>query len=214
MKLYVIFGLPGSGKGTQATKLCKNYNFFHCSTGDLLRDKTSSLFEKVSKIMSSGELVSDEIVTSLLQEKISKINKQNNTNAILLDGYPRTKDQAILLENLLSETNLTVEKVIYFQASDEIVIERVINRFSCKNCGMIYNKKSKKPIQDGICDSCGSTNFISRQDDNEDSLKKRIKIFHDSMEQILDFYKNKVITIDVSKTEDEIFQNTILSLNL
>ena len=169
--IIVLFGPPGCGKGTQASIIEKDMKIPHLSTGDMLRDAVKSKTEtglKAAAIMEAGKLVSDDIVISIIKERI-----ENNDcyNGFILDGFPRTVSQAKELDDMLQHKNLKVDLVIEFRVNDKILLSRIEGRFSCGSCGQGYNDQTNLPINDDKCDKCGSSNFIRRKDDNRETAR-------------------------------------------
>lgn len=209
MKSHLIFiGAPGSGKGTQSTKLVSEKGFKHISTGDLLRSeiaKQSVLGLEVKKVMDEGKLVSDELVIRLLQANISL-----ETSQYIFDGYPRNIVQAKTLDAEVLKGSKSV--AIYFDIDISKLVERLTNRRTCKDCGAIYNLISKKPKITGTCDQCGSTDLFQRADDKEDVISNRLKVFEDSISPVLGYYQElgRLIKVDAEQSPDMIF-NKILS---
>ena len=198
----VIFGPPGSGKGTQADLLAKAYGLEHISTGNLLRrevELNTPLGKQVNKILSAGELVSDEIVNELVLSKIKSLYKAKR--GFVLDGYPRNLSQA----KTLAVVKLNFAFLI--QVSDEEVIERIANRVVC-SCGMTYNLKTNPPRQPDVCDKCGSK-LVRRDDEDKEVIKNRLKIYHEQIDPILDFYQQQGILhkIDGEQTIENVFQS-------
>ena len=205
----ILFGAPGSGKGTQSKFLIDNYNLFHLSTGDLLREvrnnTSSAFFHEVNDKMSKGELVSDDIIYGIVSEKIVNI-KNSNYSGIIFDGFPRNLAQAEFLENELKKNNINNKSIFLLDVNEEVVIDRVLNRFTCSKCQTLYNKISKKPKIEGICDVCGAKeSFTDRVDDTPEVIKNRLKIFNSNMKPILEFYKN-VNIIEASLPSVTIFE--------
>ncbi len=204
MKSHLIFiGAPGSGKGTQAYKFVSERQFKHISTGDLLRGeiaKKSHLGLEVKKVMDEGQLVSDELVIRLLQANINLASIQ-----YIFDGYPRNLAQAKTLDKevLGSAPSLAV----YFDIDMNRLVERLTNRRTCKDCGAIYNLKSKMPKVMGMCDQCGGTNIVQRADDKEDVIKNRLQVFQDTISPVLEYYQDlgRLMKVDAEKSVDEIF---------
>ncbi|MDX2050484.1 MAG: nucleoside monophosphate kinase [Rickettsiaceae bacterium] len=200
--MVVIFiGPPGSGKGSQAELLKKNYNFEHFSTGELLRKISrteSELGSKIAQMMREGALITDDLVNQIVKQSLSQIKDRN----CVLDGYPRTQDQAIYLDKILT----TNPKVIYFEINLDTLENRIRNRFSCASCGTIYNKESRPTQKEGICDICGSQNFVTREDDNTKSLLTRIHQYTTQIDGLLNFYKQKgsLVVIDASLSKERI----------
>jgi adenylate kinase len=204
-KVIILIGAPGSGKGTQSSLLKDYYNIVHISTGDLLRDEVKNktpLGLKAESIMSKGILVDDEIITELLEQRI---DQKDCESGFILDGYPRTFNQLLLLNNLLGKKNINNIKIIEIVISDEVVIKRISGRYTCVNCGAIYNKYFVNPIKEGVCDTCGSVNFKYRADDNEETVKNRLKIFKEQSKPILDYYYDiGVVKVDGLLKKEEV----------
>ncbi|MFM7558148.1 MAG: adenylate kinase [Alphaproteobacteria bacterium] len=204
----VFIGAPGSGKGTQAKILAKEYNLECLSTGDLLRkevENKSDIGQIAENLMMQGKLVDDEIVIEIIKNNISK----NDDKGYIFDGFPRNVHQAIMLEKMLTQLNKKIDKVINFDVNEEIIIKRISGRISCKNCGSVYNKYYNPTVKDGICDNCGSNDLYQRADDNEETVKKRLEIFKKSSFPLIDFYekKNLLVTIDAFKIVSLIFED-------
>ena len=200
----IILGAPGSGKGTQAAKLIDK-GFRHISTGDLLRSeiaKDSELGQKVSGIISRGDLVDDSTVMALL-----KANCNVEQVSYIFDGFPRNLDQAKMLEDQLLSGKKTL--AVYFGIELDILIDRVVNRRTCGNCGEIYNLATKKPLVHDKCDKCGAIGALKqRKDDTEEVVTNRLKIFKDTVDPMLAFYEKKgvLVKIDASLHESEVFK--------
>lgn len=201
----IILGAPGSGKGTQAARLVEK-GFKHVSTGDLLRSeiaKGSELGQKVSDIISKGNLVDDRTVMALL-----KANCEVDKVSYIFDGFPRNVAQAEMLEAELLEGKKT--KAIYFKIDFDVLIKRVINRRTCAKCGEIYNLETKPPRVSGTCDKCGAVDSLSqRKDDTVEVVTNRLQIFKDTVDPMLEFYKNKgiLVEVDASRQVDEVFSD-------
>lgn len=188
MKNVIFIAPPAAGKGTQSNRLVEN-GYIHISTGDMLREeiaKESSMGLKIKDIINKGLLVSDDIVFELIKNKLSTLNKP-----FILDGFPRTLNQAKLLDDLLENLNITNFEVIYLDITLEEALKRALGRLTCK-CGVSYNSEFEKlkPLVVGICDKCGS-NLEKRCDDNEESFKVRFETFIKNNDPIKEFYKNK-----------------------
>lgn len=192
MKL-VLIGSPGAGKGTQAKVLSKHFGIAHISTGDLLREETSLKTEiglKIIDIMNAGKLVSDEIVETLLS---NRIKKDDCKNGFILDGYPRNVEQAEGLSAVVGN----IDKVVLISVNDNLIIERMVGRRGCPKCGQMYHIKYNPPKEDGVCSECGSE-LIQRKDDNEETVKNRLSVYHTSTSPIIDYYKNKGLLLEIS----------------
>jgi adenylate kinase len=204
MKSHLIFiGAPGSGKGTQASKLVADRGFKHISTGDLLRAeiaKQSALGVEVKKVMDAGQLVSDDLVIRLLQANIDL-----NASQYIFDGYPRNIAQAQTLDKEVLKGSPSI--AVYFEINMSKLVERLTNRRTCKDCGAIYNLISKKPKITGTCDQCGGTNLVQRADDKEDVITNRLKVFQDTVDPVLKYYQDlgRLMKVDAEMSPDVIF---------
>ena len=200
--IVILFGPPGCGKGTQAAILSKDIDIPHLSTGDMLRDAVKSKTEtgiKAASIMEEGKLVSDEIVVSIINDRIC----QNDcSSGFILDGFPRTLSQAKELDVMLAKESLKVDSVLEFSVNDEILISRIEGRFSCGDCGEGYNDQSKLPAKDGVCDQCGSNNFIRRKDDNRETVSKRLEAYNEDTLPLLPYYKAKKVLHSIDGLAD------------
>jgi adenylate kinase len=208
----IFLGAPGCGKGTQARKLSEKYSIKTLSTGDLLRSEiknNSNIGIEAKKYIEQGNLVPDQVINNIVAINII------NLDSFILDGYPRTIEQAINLNNILLANNKKIDCVIYFTASDDVLIKRICGRFSCKNCNAIYNKYFKKTKKDNICDQCGSTDFEIRQDDNEETIKHRLQVFKDQNDKLINYYQknNLIYSLDALKNEGFIFENLVSYLD-
>lgn len=206
MKNIIFIAPPAAGKGTQSDLLVKKHGYVHISTGDLLRDEVSKKTElgiKLTEIMSSGNLVSDEIVTELLRNRLS----QSDTDAgFILDGYPRNIHQAEILDELLKSLSKNIDAVLYLEMDVNTAMHRALGRITCPKCGRGYNKyeEATKPKNEGLCDDCGDA-LTSRSDDTEDTFKIRFNAYIENTEPLLNYYKEKGILniIDNSGTPEE-----------
>lgn len=201
--IFIFFGPPGSGKGTQAQFLVDNFGFLHVSTGDLLRKEIQEqtiLGMQVKSIMDSGDYVSDQIVIDLIDKVLSESKNVN----FIFDGYPRTLNQALAFDALLSVKKLKVDLVINFEVDTELLLKRISGRFSCVSCGAVYNDTFKKTFIDNVCDKCGESDFARRTDDNPEVYKNRVEVYLKEIEAVREFYrsKNLVKDIDASQTAE------------
>ncbi len=190
--VYIITGGPATGKGTRSDILAKALNIPHIATGDLIRE-VAKTDKEISDKLSRGELISDDIMTRLLEDRISK---DDCRNGIVLDGYPRTLAQIKLLDSVLAKFGMKVDKVIELTVPDELVYKRILERKKCEKCGRMYGIDFPPKVADK-CDDCGGKLSV-RSDDTKETLKARIDIYRKNSKEILDYYKN----IGILKTVD------------
>jgi len=200
----ILIGAPGSGKGTQASKLVSDRGFKHISTGDLLRSeiaKQSALGLEVKKVMDEGKLVSDDLVIRLLQANINLSASQ-----YIFDGYPRNLAQAQTLDKEVLKGSPSL--AVYFEIDMAQLVARLTNRRTCKNCGAIYNLISKTPKVMGVCDQCGGTDLVQRADDKEEVITNRLKVFTDTVNPVIKYYQDlgRLMKVDAEGSVDEIFK--------
>jgi len=209
MMRLVLLGPPGAGKGTQAAELSKKFGWIHISTGNMLREAVknkTTLGVEAKKYMDSGELVPDSVVTKIVVERI---NAMLPDQGFILDGYPRTEAQAKGLEDALGELRRPIDKVIYFETSPEVSIIRLSGRRVCRKCGANYHIKNIPTKKEGICDKCGAELF-QRDDDKEETVRNRLKVYEEQTQKLLFYYKEKGILeavsgdLDVDKLFDEL----------
>lgn len=204
----ILFGPPGAGKGTQAVDISKKYKLPHISTGDMFRETAKSGSEtgkKLQSYMTAGKLVPDEVVIDVVRERLSK---PDCVNGFLLDGFPRTVDQARSLDSILQGKKQIIDKVLYIYLSEEEIVKRLTARRNCGQCGANYNLVFQAPQKDGVCDKCGGK-IVQRADDNEATIRNRIKVYNEQTTPLIDFYeKSKVMNkVDGSKSVEEVFVN-------
>ncbi len=192
--IYIMLGGPATGKGTRSDILSKALNIPHISTGDLLRE-VAKVDNAIADKLSKGELISDEIITKLLHDRLVK---EDCKKGAIIDGYPRTINQAKLLDELLEKLGKKVDMAIELIASDELVFKRILERKSCVSCGKMYGIDFPPKIQD-ICDVCGGK-LIVRTDDTKETLKKRIDVYKSNSAPIIKYYNDKGVlrTLDSS----------------
>lgn len=208
MHNIVIFGAPGSGKGTQSHRLTHEYALNVLSTGDLLRKEVASgseLGNTCKTIMDDGKFIPEDIMFNLVSNFLESIPE---TEGVLFDGFPRTVDQAEYLLNLLEKQEDKIDCVVNLEVEDSILLKRILGRFFCKGCGAIYNTFFKKTEIDSVCDECKGTEFYHRSDDNETTVQTRLDVYKELTFPILDFFKKrgvKVVNIDGLLSEEEVF---------
>jgi len=204
----ILLGPPGAGKGTQAKRLTDDHGLVQLSTGDMLRGAVAAgtpVGLQAKEIMASGKLVSDDIVIQIIAERIAK---PDCANGFILDGFPRTLAQAEALEALLADIGKSLDFVIEMRVDDDALVERITGRYSCGKCGMGYHDRFKKPAVDGVCDSCGGTEFTRRSDDNEEAVKTRLMAYYKETSPLIGYYfaKKQLSSIDGTGSIKEVAQ--------
>jgi len=196
MKL-ILLGPPGAGKGTQSVLLAKKYNLPHISTGDILREFVKAghpLGLEAKKYMDKGALVPDEVVTGIVAERLKK---PDTMNGFILDGFPRTIAQAEDLDKELVKIGRKIDIVLYFATSTNVAIERLTGRMVCKSCGANYHIKNMPPRKEGVCDKCNGP-LIHRVDDNEETVRKRLKVYEQQTKPLIEYYRKQGTLKEVS----------------
>ena len=204
----VLFGPPGSGKGTQAARLRDRFSLRHVSTGDLLRGAVAEgteLGRKVKGILASGELVSDEIVFELIREVIGETKGSASTSGWMMDGFPRTMGQAEALDGFLKDEGERIDSVVVLEVDREAIIERLSARRSCPNCKAVYNLIASPPAQEGQCDN-GDGSLVQRDDDKPETIANRLDVYEAQTKPILDYYEGRISIhrIDGTGSVDEV----------
>lgn len=187
MTNIILLGPPGAGKGTQARKLVEERGMIQLSTGDMLREAMAAgteMGKRVADVMSRGELVTDEIVIGLIEEKMAGADGAG----FIFDGFPRTLPQADALGKLLARKGQKLDAVIEMRVDDAALVARITGRFTCGNCGEVYHDVTKPTAKPGVCDCCGSTDLKRRADDNEDSLKQRLMEYYKKTSPLIGYY--------------------------
>lgn len=203
----LIMGLPGAGKGTQAETIVETYGVQHISTGDMFRAamKNETEMGKLAKsFIDKGELVPDDVTNGIVEERLS----QADTNVgYLLDGFPRTLDQADALAVITDKLNKPLDGVINIDVDPEILADRLSGRFICKTCGATYHKLYHPTQVEGTCDRCGGHVFFQREDDKPETVKNRLKVNIEMNTPLLDFYekRNLLYTVDGNQEIDDVF---------
>ena len=194
----VLLGPPGAGKGTQAKLLEDSRSLVKLSTGDMLRAAVAagtSRGRKAGQIMERGELVPDDLVIKLIAERL---DEDAGGQGFIFDGFPRTAAQAEALDRLLKQRDKKLDAVVVMDVDDDALVERVAGRFACAKCGEGYHDLYKLPKVEGVCDRCGSTEFVRRKDDNEEVVRARLKAYHAQTEPLIEYYERqgKVRAVD------------------
>lgn len=197
----ILLGPPGAGKGTQAEGIKKEFNIPHISTGDIFRENiknNTELGKKAQEYMNKGLLVPDELVVDLVKDRLSK----NDCNkGFLLDGFPRTIEQAEALDKELKKMDKKLDKAININVSEEVLVERIVGRRICKDCKATYHVKFNPPQKEGICDKCGGK-LYQRDDDKEETVQKRIKVYKEETQPLIDYYDKKGLILNINGEQE------------
>lgn len=203
----VLMGLPGAGKGTQAEKIIAEYNIPQISTGDMFRQaiaKETSLGLEAKSYMDKGELVPDEVTNGIVKERLAE---SDTKDGFLLDGFPRTLDQAKALDDMMQDLDKKLDAVIEIRVPEEVLVERLSGRYICRNCGATYHKLFNPTKVEGTCDRCGGHDFYQREDDKPETVRNRIAVNVKNSEPILSYYDEKGLlrSIDGNREINEVF---------
>lgn len=206
----ILLGAPGAGKGTQAQRITAKYGIPQISTGDIFRaniKEGTELGKKAKTYMDAGALVPDELVCDLVVDRISQ---DDCSKGYILDGFPRTIPQAEELKKALAAKGEKVDYAIEIDVPDQLIIDRMGGRRVCPNCGAVYHLETLKPKKEGICDKCGEK-LILREDDKAETVKKRLDIYHEQTQPLVDYYTKEGIlhSIDGTKSLDVVFDEII-----
>jgi len=201
----ILLGPPGAGKGTQARRLVEERGMIQLSTGDMLReakDSGTEMGNRVARVMAAGELVTDDIVIGLIEEKL----QGEQGGGFIFDGFPRTLTQADALGELLEKYGKSLDAVIEMRVDDDALVRRITGRFTCGNCGEVYHDETKRPKVDGICDICGASDMKRRADDNEESLRTRLMEYYKKTSPLIGYYyvKGKLRSVNGLGEIDEV----------
>jgi adenylate kinase len=189
----ILLGPPGSGKGTQAKRFEQSLGIRHLATGDMFRAVTASGSEfgrRVKRIMDSGQLVSDDITIDMIA---ARTGEPDCRDGFILDGFPRTVPQAQALDDMLAQRRLGIDHVILIEVDDTALIDRLSGRFSCAKCGASYHERYNRPRVEGVCDICGSREFVHRPDDSPEAVKARFDVYRRQTEPLLPYYQARGI---------------------
>ena len=209
----IMLGAPGAGKGTQAKQIADKQSIPHISTGDIFRANIKNgteLGKKAKQYMDQGALVPDELTCDLVMDRIQQ---DDCKNGFVLDGFPRTIPQAEALDAALGKINEKVDYAIDVDVPDENIVNRMSGRRACLNCGATYHLISIPPKVEGICDRCGSE-IVLREDDKPETVQKRLKVYHEQTQPLIDYYKNQGIlkSVDGTQPMDEVFKAIVTIL--
>lgn len=216
MRMRLIFiGPPGSGKGTQAKLLSQRLGLVHFSTGDIIRDaidQGTPEGRRFQKFVRAGKLAPDEVVNDIVN---SRFQAPDRPSKFVMDGYPRSVGQAKSFDALLKALQLPLDAVLFLNVDDRQLIDRLSARWNCPNpdCKATYNTFSKPPMQPGVCDKCG-TALVQRDDDKPETIRKRLKVFHEANDKLLDHYRSQNMVKDVPGIGDieTIYRNIVAAL--
>jgi adenylate kinase len=189
----ILLGPPGAGKGTQSARLVERYGMRQLSTGDMLRAAVKAgtpVGLRAKEVMERGELVSDEIVSDLIDAELAAMSPQTG---VIFDGYPRTAAQAHALDAILARHGRVLDHVIELVVDEDALVERITGRFSCAKCGALFHDTAHPPKVPGVCDICGSTEFKRRPDDNEQTVRTRMQEYRAKTAPILPIYQARGI---------------------
>ncbi|MBI2659075.1 adenylate kinase [Candidatus Woesearchaeota archaeon] len=203
----IIFGSPGVGKGTLSDMLAEKYKIPHISTGDIFRSEIKSGNSELIQYVEKGLLVPDMVVNKVVEKSLKQ---ESCKNGFILDGYPRTTDQAEFLENALWKLKKSISLVLNLVASEDEIIKRLTARRSCGRCGALYNLVTMKPKKKGMCDKCQSA-LVMRKDDEPETVKKRIQVYQNETSPLIEYYKKKkmLVDVDASPKPKEVFNAVV-----
>lgn len=202
----LLLGAPGAGKGTHAKLICESLNIPHISTGDIFRDnirKNTFLGIQARSYMEKGELVPDELTVAAVK---NRLEKEDCSSGFLLDGFPRNINQAGNLNKMLSDANQRIDAVLFMEAPDQLILERLTERRYCSKCGRIYNNKFNPSKIEDICDSCGDV-LLQRKDDKKEVILERLAVYNKTIKPLVDLYSilGLLHKIEVTNNIEEVF---------
>ena len=204
----ILLGPPGAGKGTQAKSICNRFSIPHISTGDIFRKHISEMTPlgiEAKKSIDKGQLVSDEVTISLVKDRLKE---DDCRNGFLLDGFPRTVVQAEALDEFLAENGEKIDTALLIDVPKDFIIERMSGRRVCLSCGASYHTKFNPPNLEGKCDVCGS-DIIQRKDDEEQTVRRRLEIYDEQTQPLINYYNNKNLlsVVDGTQAINDVFKN-------
>ncbi len=207
----ILLGPPGAGKGTIAKALTEYDGSVQISTGDILRAAIAAgteLGRQAEAAMKAGDLVTDELIMGIMEERLQEEDCQQG---YLLDGFPRTIPQAEALKKLLSRLGEKLDAVLELDIPRDVIIDRLTTRRTCTNCGEIYNIKYKRPKVEGVCDVCGGTEIVQRDDETEEAIENRLEVYNEQTAPLVDFYRDEGLLVSVPSSEREPVMQALLA---
>ncbi len=206
----IMLGAPGAGKGTQAKMIAERFDIPHISTGDIFRSNTqrgTELGRLAKTYMDAGDLVPDDVTIAMV---LDRITEEDCENGYILDGFPRNLFQAESLTAALDERQQMIDYAIDVDVPDEAIVERMSGRRSCLNCGAVYHIVYNPPKEEGICDICGEK-LVLRDDDKEETVLNRLKVYHDQTYPLIDYYNREgiLVTVDGTQDVDKVFADIV-----
>lgn len=205
--LMVLLGAPGAGKGTQARLIVEHFRLLHLSTGDLLRKNIhegTDLGARAAPLMNNGQYVPDDLINAMVE---AQLDRPEAACGVIFDGYPRTLQQAEALDDLLRRRGHPLDVTIHLHVDTEVLVARLAGRRVCTGCGAVYHLKTMPPLRPGICDACGSP-LVQREDDNEETVRKRMEVYRAQTEPLLDYYRaqRRLREVDASNGVENTFE--------
>ena len=197
----ILLGPPGAGKGTIAKALMQRDGSVQISTGDILRAAIASgseLGKKAEAAMKAGDLVSDDLIMGIMEERLQE---PDCAQGYLLDGFPRTLPQAEALSALLDKLGEKLDCALELDIPRDLIIERLTTRRTCADCGEIYNVKTKPPKVEGVCDACGGTNIVQRDDETEEAIENRLQVYNKQTAPLVDYYRDRGMLVSVPNSD-------------
>ncbi len=209
----VLFGPPGVGKGTQGDRLAEKLNTIHIATGDMLRQAVSEKTDlglQAKACMDAGKFVPDAVVVGMIEERITQ---SEAVNGFVLDGFPRNVAQAEALDEMLSRHDIDLDHVVFMDASEKLLVERLSGRLLCGACGFVFHRHYSPPRKEGVCDRCGGE-LYQRHDDREDVIVQRLHVYQEQTAPLLDFYSNRpaFCRVDADGTMNEVYERLVLAM--
>jgi adenylate kinase len=194
----ILLGPPGAGKGTQARRLVEEHGLVQLSTGEMLRaakESGTEIGRKVAAVMARGDLVTDDIVIGLIAEQL---DGEAGKHGLIFDGFPRTLAQADALEALMAEKGRSLDAAVEMRVDDDALVARIAGRFSCASCGEVYHDESRPTKVPGVCDRCGSSDFVRRADDNAEAVRVRLMAYYRQTAPLIGYYhcKGRLKSVD------------------